>query len=517
MEPNRPVVATDRRPIDEARAWVESVSDMLEQERGVEYGAAPRGLHHRDVLVVPRRRRLVCPSRIGRHHERGENIEVAIDAIGAVEFRGPPRKSCGLPVYEHCADVGATRQVTLHPRDREILGVEGGPVFRTEDRPGLHVDQADLPLLSDPPRHPRPCENRERLATRRKSDPARMKEPEFSIRAARAEVPDAHVLKGKSAFVFQKEVTLFGKEQRKAREVHLLRIDFDLTEVGIRGEVECELRGDPPLQIESDRSFASFLNHCGPGDPIAQHVGLNPEISTRRQVSQAFQCARHRELVDAELKRHRCPHGVLVLPAKPPREVEPPRLWTLGRVEPKRGKRDGDFCNPARVGDRSANFGDAFPGRGDRPLVVERLSVEHRAGRVHREYEAVLLVVIGVQREAKDVRVRRIEVLLEPRHTQRADVRVVHDSSDIELVVIVENPDHRRLGRRHSGLWGDLNPRLGRRGRASPSGIVQPSVDVNSTLDLQCRHHGAWERQRIDRSPRGSTAYLCGQRRCDSE
>ena len=61
------------------------------------------------------------------------------------------------------------------------------------------------------------------------------------------------------AAAFQEEIALLRKAQRKARQVDLLLVDFDLREVGVVGEVGGQVRRDAVLQIAAEVGIPSLV------------------------------------------------------------------------------------------------------------------------------------------------------------------------------------------------------------------------------------------------------------------
>ena len=58
--------------------------------------------------------------------------------------------------------------------------------------------------------------------------------------------------------VLEEEGPLFGEEEREAGQVDLLVVRLHLGEVGVRGQVHGEVRGDAPLHVEPDVEAFGF-------------------------------------------------------------------------------------------------------------------------------------------------------------------------------------------------------------------------------------------------------------------
>ena len=107
----------------------------------------------------------------------------------------------------------------------------------------------------------------------------------------RSEVEDAGVL--------QEEIALLGEVERKAGQVRLLFVDFDLGEVGVVGQVERQGTSHAPLEIEAAVAVGDRVRF----EPrvladVADHEGLDLELGGLGESGQTGQFSGHRDAVD---------------------------------------------------------------------------------------------------------------------------------------------------------------------------------------------------------------------------
>ena len=102
----------------------------------------------------------------------------------------------------------------------------------------------------------------------------------------------------KCVLSFEKELTFFGKEQRKAREIDLRVVVLDLGKIGAIGEVGDDEWGDAPLEVGARVAVALVGNGgCGRtvGEERTECVRLHVEIQSgsRRHDVQQGRCVGH--------------------------------------------------------------------------------------------------------------------------------------------------------------------------------------------------------------------------------
>ena len=219
---------------------------------------------------------------------------------------------------------------------------------------------------------------------------------------------------GEDPGILEEERPLFGKEQRKPREVGALLIDLDLREIGVVREIECETGGYAVLDLAPELSAAPSLRvnrvvpfHSGEG------VGRRRPHPAGGDLH-ALERAGTRDLHQAELAGNEGPEGFLVLAADRAHQVESPRLLLAGSMAQRR-ERDPELSVPAgRVDGRGDGPGavpvqvEASERAGHRPglarqldaaafAFVDDLRVVLDPRRRGGEDEAVLPIMIGIE------------------------------------------------------------------------------------------------------------------------
>ena len=105
--------------------------------------------------------------------------------------------------------------------------------------------------------------------------------------------------KSNVALSLEKEIALLGKKQVEAREVDLLFVDLDLSEIGVDGEVGGEIGGDAVLEIAADVRIDIVVDVAASADSIGgdarDRVRLDLDVLARRRQVEADQRAARRD------------------------------------------------------------------------------------------------------------------------------------------------------------------------------------------------------------------------------
>ena len=142
------------------------------------------------------------------------------------------------------------------------------------------------------------------------------------------------------------------------------------------------------------------------------------------------------------------PEAVLVQSPVPAHEVDAPGL-NSSIAELQGLERDGDLRRPARLYDAGGNVPHAVPvGVGLLPLV-ERLIVVFGRHRIRLERVAVAAIVERVQDGGDGIDGARVVVTGQVADDELVRLVVVGLDADIQVLVVVENPD---LGIESGGL-----------------------------------------------------------------
>ena len=125
---------------------------------------------------------------------------------------------------------------------------------------------------------------------------------------------------------------------------------------------------------------------------------------------------------------------------------------------------------------RDAHVPDAVPVPVHGKPVVRDLHVAFCPRRVRPEKEAGTLVLQCVQRDAESIVFRPVEVFIKLRDPEVVHIGFIADRSDIQVVVVIQEQNFGRFGRRLTRPWFPLNE-LARRGRRLPHGLIQSAIN----------------------------------------
>ncbi len=177
---------------------------------------------------------------------------------------------------------------------------------------------------------------------------------------------------------------------------------------------------------------------------------------------------------------HRCRGRVLVPPADDALELNPPRLLVSAR-KAQLAERDTVLGGPSTAINGCRHVPDRIP----RVVVgVDDLDlVPPNAEWVDVEAEGSSVVMVAVDHHAEPVGVAQVHVSA----TQTADhrPRVVKADSDVQVLVVVEHADIRRLRGGCALIRFDLGERVRPRG-GLPRRLVQPAIDADLLRSSPC-------------------------------
>ena len=421
-----------------------------------------------------------------------------------------------LPRGGHGADVGLRIEVVAHASDERLREAPEGRVRHVvEPSRGLVVgDEHAQRHVADLPGELRPVA--------RVDDRARVHEVDRGGR-------------GEDLLALQEERPLLGIEEREAL-VHLdLRpVRLDLREVGVVGQVERQVGGDPVLDAHADLAQRVLVAEAA-GVPIeradleARERRQELQVAARRQVRQPLQHP-HLGQLAGDVARDGRPDQRLGLLPDVAADLEAPPVRLAGR--PRRVAQalegDGHLRRPAVLDEAAARLEQRVPGAvaadaepgleapaasaapaaaapaasaapaaaraPDPAAAAGRLpagiddGVARHAVPVHRELVGALLVEKRVEQDRHPVVAHRL-VALRPVRPDDAGVRVVRVEGDVEVVAVVGDPHLGPLGRRsafHRARLHEVGDRLDRQ----PHRVVEAPVDAGRLV--RPRRHRAW-------------------------
>ena len=295
----------------------EAISDGLILPSGVGHGRAGHGRESSDREERMRRQR-------------------GVDRERPVVVRAVDR----LLVHDDAAYLRPREDVAAVAGDEEVLA---GP--RVVRRPGLlRLDGHDGDVVPiDLAGQPGAAADRYRPA-RGQTDAAGEEQV--------GDACDALLLDAEHPGVFEEEIPFLREEQGEPGQVDLLLVHLDLREVGVRGHVEVEPRGDAVFQVEPDlaeaRAGESVRRYTVLASP-AQRIGRDPQVEPAVHPAQAGHRAGPAHAGQVVALRNRGPIDLLVLAPDVPHEVDAPDL-TVRLREPHRHHRDRDLGDPALGG-----------------------------------------------------------------------------------------------------------------------------------------------------------------------
>ena len=310
------------------------------------------------------------------------------------------------------------------------------------------------------------------------------------IEQARVREIEAHVvrcaapaeLEGVGAF--DEEGPLLIEERLDVGEIHNRRIDLDLTEVGIHGGIESEVRTKTKLEVGAQGRVA-------PATVVERVSGLSRRsVHLARGVGgdqQSTLWLKPGEPHEGQEARHETAFllgtesrvSLLVRPRDHPLEVDAPsRLVFL--LEAKLRKRDAEFGRPTARILLGAPFPHAIPGVVV-PVIVEECAVEERAAGGDAEVEAGALVVVGIEIDGERIGCE-FGVSAAEKRLDFSWVRIEKPGPHVNRVVVVQDANLRLLGRLLSLVRIALGERgVGRGGL--PRGFIELAVDADAALD----------------------------------
>ena len=121
-----------------------------------------------------------------------------------------------------------------------LAGANVCPDRSIERRVGLHVEEPDVVAAQFAAQSRRPPTMS--IGSPRRDSPIR-REKNRSTASRLSELEQLRVL--------EEERTLLREKQRKACQVYLLFVCFDLCEIGVHGHIEGEVGADAPLDVEA--------------------------------------------------------------------------------------------------------------------------------------------------------------------------------------------------------------------------------------------------------------------------
>jgi len=241
-------------------------------------------------------------------------------------------------------------------------------------------------------------------------------------------------------------------------------------EVGVRGDVERELRGHADLEVDPTVELL-VIHERRTVAGIRDQERLDLEIPPLTDALDALEGARHRSLEDPEWSGRGGPLDPLVPTARDALDVEAPRLRGV-LTEPKGLERDHELGRPAPVPNLRGHVEDAVPvlvGDAARDLLIP-----HGGTRIGREGEPVPVIVEGVEEQHDRVAVERSE--LAPELADDDGILLEGRHRDVDVLLVVEDPEFGPFGRGHTVLrigLIELAPHLG----PVPGGLVHHAIE----------------------------------------
>ena len=258
--------------------------------------------------------------------------------------------------------------------------------------------------------------------------------------------------------VFQKELTLFRKEETEPREIDTLLIGLDLGEVGIDGEISGEVLGQAVLHVQSDVT-AHVVDDWLRGQQIAgqarRRVRFDFEVLGARWDFEADERRGVRDLhprpVEAERSRNSRQKSFFIPPTAAAFNVKTPNLSLSGTIA-ERLERDREFDGPAAFKTGNADVPHHIPIAVELPFVGD-LRVDSSADWRHHEIRRISPVVKSVEKDPNIIVL--IQIVVVATHFVGNDpFRVAFPAADrhVEVVVIEQDPDIGLFVRRRAFL-----------------------------------------------------------------
>ena len=132
----------------------------------------------------------------------------------------------------------------------------------------------------------------------------------------------------KNTGVLKKKLTFLGEKQREPGQVNSLLVGFDLSEIGVCGQVKRHAIGNTPAQVEADLSVASDIAHVGSDSLVARsdNEGFDPEVARGITDLHVSELAVLRDAVHVGVAHDRCPIHLFVLPSDHAAHIHAPGI-----------------------------------------------------------------------------------------------------------------------------------------------------------------------------------------------
>ena len=297
----------------------------------------------------------------------------------------------------------------------------------------------------------------------------------------------------------EEEIAPFGETKRETREVETPLIDLRLSEVGVHAHPRPQARCDVVVDVETDvawvRGLVSLFRHIF---PIRHRVGNRLESYPLRHSLEAGEPPCVYGLAEALVAPIPAPEDLLVFAADRALEVDPPAV--RGRVEVQRAEGNLDLQRPPVRTDVRLNLPDSVPRTAPTPATSTPSTtsaasatsatsadegVAHYAHGIGLEEVAGATVLEGVENPHETVvgAEEAIPPLLE--HHNPLGI-VIEDGSDVERILVVDDPDLGPLRWRpafHRLLLGEVRDGDG----PLPRFLVKPPIHVDGGTALQAK------------------------------
>ena len=282
----------------------------------------------------------------------------------------------------------------------------------------------------------------------------------------------------------EEELPLFRKEKVEPGEVDLDVVRLDLGEVGVPGQIQREVGGQPVLQVQTGLRLAFEVGLAGERLAAEGGEGLHLEAVAAADVLQAGERCVLGRLGDTphEVLADVGPEDVLVLPPDGALDGDPHhRFLHVGEADG--GERDRHLEHPALGVHGGLGGEDAVPV----PVgAVEAFVREERvvlgAERADLEDVAVPAVEIGVEGDDHPVVLADPAAAVEDRPVDPVGFGIEEREPEVERVVVVGDP---HLGPLAGGraVHRVALPEAGDRADLGPERFVEHAVHAGRSLD----------------------------------
>src|SRR5216683_6838038 len=297
--------------------------------------------------------------------------------------------------------------------------------------------------------------------------------------------------------ILQKELPLFWKEELVGREIKLLRVDIDIGEVRVGGEIGHQIRAQAELDVDAT-GVERARSGRKTGARIArrkmaesrQSVRLDDEQASTADVGNSLQLASMtdpRGTIDAPPGR---PEIFFIFAPDKTFKVDAPsdiaRLHEIqGGKWDSHGGRPTPFCNTGFGGPDSVPSRVAIASAGICALLFGNQSVALRAQRINLKHVRIAPVVSRVDDDLEVVIQFLADIPSQFGCNNPFRIRVKARNAEIDFMLAVEDADFGFLGRCLPLKWLALQ-KVGNRAGLLPCGIIERAIQFRRTVNPAC-------------------------------